>query len=300
MTVENLKITACQTVQNGQSKLYGDNAGPFPKHHFRWLYPGFRDDDWALQVSFGGPDENARGVWRTRINSDTFSLEYVKEGTFSYIQNNQSYLCQPGDLFIVQLGATSHFRCASDYAVKKTVAIVGSVLPQLLNTLGLSRTNVIRELPSPQTDVLFDQIFALLEQQPENYMRDASVMAYRLLLELSSLGSSKHYPEQLLLILNFLREHCAEDINVEMLSGLFNISTATLFRLFRKYMQSSPIEQVIEFRMQRAKSLLLEQQYSIKDIAQRVGYHNASFFTAEFKRLFAATPRAFRNKHRPD
>ena len=299
MTNEALKITPFPTTVNGPSRLFGENVGPYPKHHFTWLYPEIQHSDWALQISFAGPDENVAGVWRTRENSDTFSLEYIQEGIFAFTQNNQNYICQAGDLFVVQLGTNMHMRCQSDYAIKKTIAMVGSALPHLLTALGMAKVDVVPQVASPHIDSLFAKAFELVQTRPDNHLREASVLAYRLLLELSQHGQQRRLPEQLKVITHYLETHYAEDITVEQLSNHFNIGSATLFRLFRKYLQTSPIEQLISIRMQRAKSLLLEQQYSVKDIAHQVGYHNPSFFTAEFKRLFAQTPSAFRQHNAP-
>lgn len=57
-------------------KLYGQNVGDFPKHHFSFPVSQIPPENWALQVSFAGPDETVRGFWRARENSDLFSLEF--------------------------------------------------------------------------------------------------------------------------------------------------------------------------------------------------------------------------------
>jgi AraC-like DNA-binding protein len=292
-----MKITAVSSVGNGNCRLHGENVGPYPKHHFTWLYPDVRSKDWALQISFAGPDENVAGVWRSRENSDTFSLEYVQEGSFSFRQNDLDYLCQKGDLFIIHMGASMHMRCQSDYAVKHTIAMVGNILPQLVSSLGLASVDVMPQIASPQVDKLFGDAFALVENKPKNHLQEASVLAYRLLLALSQHGQRRRLPEQLRGILQYLETHYAADLTVDRLSQHFNISKATLFRLFRKHLHNSPIEQLISVRMQRAKILLLERQYSIKDIAHLVGYHNPSFFTAEFKRINGQTPSAYRQQN---
>ncbi|MGI5922605.1 MAG: helix-turn-helix domain-containing protein [Lentisphaeria bacterium] len=299
MNNEALKVTPFSGAAKSPCRLFGENVGPYPKHYFTWLYPDIQTNDWALQISFAGPDENVAGVWRTRENSDTFSLEYVQEGVFSFTQNGQHYTCRAGDLFVVQLGATMNMRCDSDYAVKKTIALVGSALPHLLTTMGMATVDVIPQIASSHIDDLFAKAFELVQNRPENHLQEASVLAYRLLLELSQHGQQRRLPEQLKNITHYLETNYAENITVEQLSSQFNIGSATLFRLFRKYMQTSPIELLIHFRMQRAKSLLLEQRYSVKDIAHQVGYRNPSFFTAEFKRLFGQTPSAFKKQNTP-
>jgi AraC-like DNA-binding protein len=48
-------------------------------------------------------------------------------------------------------------------------------------------------------------------------------------------------------------------------------------------------------KMNKAKELLKNPQLPIYQIAEEVGYKNATHFTAAFKRYFGNTPKYFRN-----
>lgn len=97
------KVTNVRFRMKGNRALYGQNVGDFPRHHFSYLFSQTSPGSQALQVSFGGPDESIRGVWRRRENSDLFSLEFLQQGRYEYRQNGKSYECGPGGLHTVSI-----------------------------------------------------------------------------------------------------------------------------------------------------------------------------------------------------
>ncbi len=277
-------------------KLYGQNVGDFPKHHFSFPVSQIPPENWALQVSFAGPDETVRGFWRARENSDLFSLEFIQSGSYEFTQNEKKYNCGPGDLFLVRPGADSCMRTTSDYSIKKTVSIAGTSRTAILNSLNLDQVDVIRNVPG-KVEEIFDSIFRLLEERPENYLHDLSVQAFHLLLELSESNETQEYPELLSRILSYIEGHFDSTLTIDLLSRKFGISSGTVFRLFRKHLKLSPVDYIIRLRMKHARCLLLEQKCSIKDIADRVGYRNQLYFSSEFHRICGLSPRDFRKKN---
>lgn len=290
------KITNVRFDRKGGCKLYGQDVDDFPKHHFSFLRSQILPENWCLQVSFGGLDESVRGVWRARENSDLFSLEFLQSGRYEFTQNGKKYDCGPGDLFIVRTGCDICMKTISEYSVKKTVSIAGTSLASILNSLNLAQVDVIRNVPD-RLNGIFDNIFRLLEEHPGAYQNELSVQAFRLLLELSESCDTQDYPEILERMLRYIDERFDTTITIGLLCREFGISSGTVFRLFRDYLKVSPIDYVINLRMKHARCLLLEQVFSIKDIADRVGYRNQLYFSSEFRRIYGMSPRDFRKRN---
>ena len=143
---------------------------------------------------------------------------------------------------------------------------------------------------------LFLELFTLLEKKPEGFPNEASILCYRILLELSSDHEYTEYPELLSRILNYMAERFNTSISISALCQEFKISSGTVYRLFRTYLKSSPIDYLIGERMKIARSLLLESNTPIKDIAFQVGYENQLYFSSEFRRICGSSPRDFRKK----
>ena len=226
------------------------------------------------------------------------TLELLRQGRYEYRQNGTSYECGPGDLFLVQIGGDSCMRTISEYALKKTLSIAGTSLVSILNSLNLAQVDVIRNVPE-RINGMFDAIFRLMEERPENYLHELSVESFRLLLALSERSDTQGYPEILSRILRYIGEQFDRPITIERLCGEFGVSARTMFRLFREHVGCSPMDYVIRLRMKHARCLLLEPEpeLSIKDIADRVGYRNQLYFSSEFRRFSGMSPREFRKKN---
>ena len=278
------------------SLIYGQNPGEFPKHHFSYLVSEIPAEEWALQVRFAGPDETALGFWRTREHSDLFALELIRSGTFEFLQNGKRYPCGPGDLFLVQIGGDSRMKTTSDYSLKKTVSLAGSALVPLLNSLNLAGVDVIRNT-APEIEEIFDTIFRLLKERPETYLHDLSLQAYHLLLTLSERCEARAYPELLNRMLRWVEGQFDSVITVEGIGRQFGVSSGTVFRLFRTFLKTSPMEYVIGLRMKHARILLLNSELPVKAIADRVGYPNAHYFAGEFRRVTGMSPREYRGQN---
>ncbi len=296
--MENLagKVVNIRFRMKGPRALYGQNVGDFPKHHFTYLVSEVLPENQALQVRFSGLDESVRGVWRRRENSDLFSLEFVQKGQYEFRQNGVCYNCGPGDLFLVQIGGDSCMRTISEYSLKKTISIAGTSLVSILNSLNLAQVDVIRNVPE-HVNGIFDRIFLLMEERPENYLHELSIQSFRLLLELSERSDTRGCPELLNRMIRYIGEQFDRGMTIDQLSRKFGVSSGTVFRLFREYLGTSPMDYVIHLRMKHARCLLLEQQSSIKSIADRVGYRNQLYFSSEFRRIYGMSPRDFRKKN---
>lgn len=59
--------------------------------------------------------------------------------------------------------------------------------------------------------------------------------------------------------------------------------------------RNEPWEYLQDYRMQKARQLLMEGQQAIRDIAYSVGYNDPFAFSKTFKRLNGVSPSAYRN-----
>jgi len=83
-------------------------------------------------------------------------------------------------------------------------------------------------------------------------------------------------------------------ISVEELSRVACLSECHLYKLFKELYNCSPHQYLLKIRLQRAKHLLNNTDYSVNEIVGMVGFENSSSFIRLFKRNFAATPKEYR------
>jgi AraC-like DNA-binding protein/mannose-6-phosphate isomerase-like protein (cupin superfamily) len=95
-------------------------------------------------------------------------------------------------------------------------------------------------------------------------------------------------------IKNYIDSHYSQNITLDYLSDLSYMNKFHLVHTFTKQIGISPINYVINKRIQEAKNLLATTNYSIRDIASIVGFSNSSYFSQMFKRVSGVTPKSYR------
>jgi AraC family transcriptional regulator len=95
---------------------------------------------------------------------------------------------------------------------------------------------------------------------------------------------------------DFVTEHLAEEISVEILAQLVQLSPFHFSRIFKQSTGMSPLRFVTRERVTRAQQLIRETSRSLIEIALDVGYTSPSHFAQVFRRVVGMTPTEFRSK----
>lgn len=92
----------------------------------------------------------------------------------------------------------------------------------------------------------------------------------------------------------YMKYHFSECITLEILAKSANVSKEHFARLFKKEMGISPIDYLIQVRLDNAKEKLIRTNMSIQEIAYHCGYNTPSFFYSYFKKRTGYTPMEYR------
>ena len=94
---------------------------------------------------------------------------------------------------------------------------------------------------------------------------------------------------------DYVRERLAEDISIEVLAELVELSSFHFSRMFKQVTGMSPLQFVKRERIVRAQKLICETSRSLIEIALEVGYTSPSHFAKVFRRVVGVTPMEFRS-----
>ncbi len=97
----------------------------------------------------------------------------------------------------------------------------------------------------------------------------------------------------------YLRENYADpNISAQFIAEMYHITPSYFSRLFNERSGYAFPDYLATLRIEEAgKILLRETNRSIQEICEMVGYTNASYFTATFKKKYGITPGQFRKNH---
>ena len=99
---------------------------------------------------------------------------------------------------------------------------------------------------------------------------------------------------------HFIREHACEGIDVSHVLRAVPLSRSTLERRFAAIMGHSPKHEILRARLNRAKQLLAESDFTLDTIAEKIGLEHTEYLGRIFKKKFGMTPARFRAAARTD
>lgn len=96
---------------------------------------------------------------------------------------------------------------------------------------------------------------------------------------------------------HYMEQHFSEIITVKHLATLGNMSVSSFNRIFKRETNLTPIEYLIEVRIEKSKKLLRRKEIPITEIAMRCGFASSSHFSSSFSKLSHITPSEYRNSY---
>ena len=97
-------------------------------------------------------------------------------------------------------------------------------------------------------------------------------------------------------IKEFIKNNYNEQISINDISKAVYFSGRYANSLFKKETGKTIFDYVIEYRMEKAKKLLREQDSKVALVAEAVGYTNNSYFCLSFKKIVGMTPAEYKRK----
>lgn len=91
-------------------------------------------------------------------------------------------------------------------------------------------------------------------------------------------------------MLTYIYENYAKTVTLEDIAKAANISRSEAGRCFNTYMGCSPIEVLIQYRLQTAHRLLSKKTLSLQEISFACGFNSVNYFSRQFKKVYGYTP----------
>ncbi len=95
-------------------------------------------------------------------------------------------------------------------------------------------------------------------------------------------------------IKEYIKENIESDISLTVISDYYGITPQYISVLFKRETGQNFIKYLVEEKLEHAKELLKTTNLPVKNIAEKIGYTDRSFF-AIFKKNTGVTPKQFRN-----
>ena len=108
----------------------------------------------------------------------------------------------------------------------------------------------------------------------------------------------QHPDEEIALVQTWMQHNSQKTFSLERLAAMVGVSPRQFDRRFKAVVGKTPQEYLQNLRCNAAKELLQNSNLGVADIAELVGYGDASYFSRVYRRHTGQTPTEFRQKVR--
>lgn len=255
--------------------------------------------DWPL-YPFCVEETRRRIPFRFRGGCSPFlMLVLLVDGRMRYTCSDRIHNLEPGRLLVVPLDCDYAFESESvgGYYHKMVFEVKGVHLASIADALGLGQARLLDCQDHERMVERLRGIGAALAAQREEDIPSIMGLTYELLNQVSLLAhDAPKVPRLLAAARARLESRLEEPLSVPELAAGLGVSCATINRLFRGHLNTTPRKYRALRRMDKACGLLEQSSLSVKEIADRVGYCSQFHFTNEFRRLTGRTPSSCRPK----
>lgn len=98
--------------------------------------------------------------------------------------------------------------------------------------------------------------------------------------------------------IGFINRHYAEKIVIDDLAQTARMSVRNFFRQFKLCVGRSPVDYLLELRLDKARAILVNSDASVNEVAQECGFYDSNYFCRVFRRAMGVSPRQYRLRHR--
>ncbi|TSE10807.1 MULTISPECIES: helix-turn-helix domain-containing protein [Aquimarina] len=250
-------------------------------------------------------------------------MYYISKGSAKVYHNDQTFDLKPGYMYLIPSFTYSRYKC-DEYHEQYYI----SFFEEIKNGLSIfNLKSFVYELKAKDTDIAYFKRLleinpnrALVNDDPEVYDNRPTLQTFK---KKNEKLSSAFYLEtngllRILLskfikdhnrlviknttrnnlsqVLSHISENLDKELTINELASYCHLSTDYFSRIFKQKFGMRPNKYIQSKRVERAQLLLLTTDNSLKQIAEKVGLENLSYFSRVFKSFTGKTPGNFRKE----
>lgn len=242
--------------------------------------------------------------WESLKHTHYFTeLFYVKEGSGAFLVEDETFPIARNDLIIVNPN-TEHTEMSNEDNPLEYY-ILG------VEGLGLSfesgKEFVCFNCKEKEASLsyYFAAMLKELDRKETDYLLVCRHLLEILLIHVSraanlsfEIAPSQKSSRECSRVKRYIDANFKDDITLDMLADMAHLNKYYFIHAFTKYYNISPMNYLIEKRMQASQDLLLSADYSIAEVAQVTGFSSQSYFSQCFRKKCGMTPGTYRRRMR--
>ena len=224
------------------------------------------------------------------------------------VKAGEGFLILPGVLHSIRNGEAMHSAKYDTmiYEPRLLVGFKGSYFeknyykPEIVNRNGYFHFSMdgepLQKFMPDFADVFNDTYWgdAYLENQIQYKLQKIWIALWDNVMVVQTNPFNKAEDARLFMIIDFLQKNYQKKFALDELCDYVNLSRSACCRYFKKMMNMSISDYILEYRMSQALYMLDNSDMSVTDIAFQSGFTSTSYFIAKFKEKMNITPREYK------
>jgi AraC family transcriptional regulator, arabinose operon regulatory protein len=231
---------------------------------------------------------------------------YCVKGRGWYEMGEAHHEIGPGELLVIPPGTPHAY--GADENQPWTIFwthVKGDTVSLLLGELGITRARPILSLgEDPQLLALFEEVLDVMEH---GYATSHLLYASQTLIHLIGLmiwhrdrnwRDNLDPSQKIAQSIAYMKQHLDKPVMAAALAALANLSESHYRALFKQQTGYAPMDYFVRLRIHKACQLLDTTHFSVKEIADMVGYPDPFYFSRIFRTLVEMSPTQYRLLHK--
>lgn len=233
-----------------------------------------------------------------------YLIHYIVDGEGSYTVNNKTYKLKKNQGFLIWPSVLTYYEADKDNPwTYMWVGFNGVKAQTYLNYANLNEENLIFEYS--KDDCLKNYISEMLKLKERDHSSELKLEGL-LYFFMSALAETqkdsthqKSYKSTELYLeksIEFIENNYSNNVKINDIASYIGINRSYLTNIFKKNINMSPQEFLVNYKIDKACELLNSTDLSIKAIAASVGYVDPLTFSKIFKKVTGDNPKGYREK----
>jgi len=234
-----------------------------------------------------------------------YLIHYITSGEGSYTVNNKTYKLKENQGFLICPGTVTYYEAAIDNPWSYMwVGFNGVKAETYLNYANLNDENLIFEYSKDNT--LKEHISEMLKLNEMDYSNELKLegLLYFFMSKLvesrkntfnkMAYKSAELYLEK---SIEFIENNYPNNLKISDIASYIGINRSYLTNIFKKNIAMSPQDFLLNYRIDKACTLLQNTDLSIKVVAKSIGYSDPLTFSKTFKKVKGESPKNYRENY---
>ncbi|MGM0123143.1 hypothetical protein IGI37_000509 [Enterococcus sp. AZ194] len=268
---------------------------------------------------FGGHKQYVPYGWiAERETHFVFEVMFILEGKQQTVFEGRTYIFSTGDIVLIPPGNSHENSCVSEEGMEYFCAHFDIDDPMVQQSL-LMYCSILLQPDNPEYRTIQEILTSYVNLLDySKFTIKEKLMVERLLIELvmglleyaeqeqikvehsdnTSLVLAKSIADTIQLNFRAFTERPTDEnrllLSIDYVADSLNISKSTMLKVFKKVYSISPKKYLDQLKYNEAKFLLHQPKLSVGEIAEVIGYQNASHFSRQFKQWSHYSPIDYR------